>query len=123
MSWIEGARPRYFAKPEREGPWWCVEFRDCSGCLKSGRGRREALRMAADALATWCADIPPMRLPKPSGPQPSEVLITARFSRGPHAGFSWGGIRLTAPLASFWTDKVRGWRIGLDRSPAGKGEP
>lgn len=79
--------------------------------------------MAADALATWCADIPPMRLPKPSGPQPSEVLITARFSRGPHAGFSWGGIRLTAPLASFWTDKVRGWRIGLDRSPAGKGEP
>ena len=109
MSWIEGARPRYFAKLEREGPWWSVEFRDCPGCLTCGRGRHEALRKAADALATWCANIPPLNLPRPSGPQPGEVLITARFSRSPGLTW-WGGIRFTAPLASYWMDKARGWR-------------
>lgn len=110
MSWIEGATPRYFAKLTREGPWWCVEFRDCPGCLTSGRGRHDALRKAADALATWCADIPPGRLPKRSGPGPGEVLVTARFSRWPHTQPWWGGTPFTAPLASFWMDRARGWR-------------
>ncbi|MBB6307141.1 type II toxin-antitoxin system HicB family antitoxin [Xanthobacter tagetidis] len=109
MSWIEGARPHYFARLEREGPWWSVDFRDCPGCLTSGRGRREALRMAADALATWCANIPPKKLPKPTSPAPGEVLIAARFTRSPGLAW-WGGIRFAAPSASYWQDKARGWR-------------
>lgn len=110
MSWIGGAAPHYFARLTREGPWWCVEFRDCPGCLAAGRGRREALRKAADTLAAWCVDVPPLRLPKPTGPHPGEVRITACFSRSPHALDWWGGARSLAPLAAFWMDRARGWR-------------
>lgn len=110
MSWIEGARPRYFARLTREGPWWCVEFRDCPGCLTSGRGRDEALRKAADALATWCDGIPPMRLPKPTGPAIGEVLITARFSRPPRPLTPACGTRFLAPLAARWMEQASGWR-------------
>jgi len=86
MSPTEGAAPRYFARLTRVGPWWCVEFRDCPGCLTSGRGRAEALRMAADALATWCASSPPRPLPPASG------------------------TRFLAPLAARWIEQSKGWR-------------
>lgn len=108
MSHLIGARPRYFARLEREGPWWCVEFRDCPGCLTFGRGRTEALRKAADALATWCAGMPPRRLPRPSGARPGEVLVQARFSRSPHPLEYWGGTRFLAPLAAHWATIGRG---------------
>lgn len=86
-----GRTARYFARLYREGPWWSVEFRDCPGCLTSGRGRHEALLMAGDALATWSADVPPLRLPKPTGPRAGEVLIEARFYRStPRARWIYG---------------------------------
>lgn len=110
MSPIEGATPRYFARLTREGPWWCVEFHDCPGCLTSGRGRGEALRMAADALATWCAGIPPLRLPKPTAAAPGEVLITARFNHPPRPLPPASGTRFLAPLAARWMEHGRGWR-------------
>jgi hypothetical protein len=46
MSWIEGARPHYFARLEREGPWWSVDYRDCPGCLTSGAAPGEVLIVA-----------------------------------------------------------------------------
>ncbi|QRG05921.1 type II toxin-antitoxin system HicB family antitoxin [Xanthobacter dioxanivorans] len=110
MSPTKGAQPRYFARIEREGPWWCVSFRDLPGCLTSGRGRAEALRMAADALATWCAGIPPLRLPRPTGPAAGEVLVTARFNRPPHPLPPACGTRFLAPLAARWLNKDGDWR-------------
>lgn len=110
MSPTEGAAPRYFARLTRVGPWWCVEFRDCPGCLTSGRGRAEALRMAADALATWCASIPPLHLPKPTGAIAGEVLITARFNRPPRPLPPASGTRFLAPLAARWIEQSKGWR-------------
>ncbi|MFG1281546.1 type II toxin-antitoxin system HicB family antitoxin [Xanthobacter autotrophicus] len=110
MQWKDGARPRYFARLYREGPWWSVEFRDCPGCLASGRGRHEALLMAGDALATWSADVPPLRLPKPTGPRAGEVLIEARFFRSTRMLDLWGGTRYLAPLAVYWMNKEGGWR-------------
>ena len=109
-SWIEGPPARYFAKIEREGPWWNVTFRDCPGCITFGRGRHEALAMAADALAAWCADVPPMKLLVRSGPEPGEVLITARFGVSPDLTTYWGGARSISPLTAFWRNRGFGWR-------------
>lgn len=110
MQWKGGARPRYFAELEREGPWWSVTFRDCPGCITCGRGRLEALHMAADALATWCADVPPSRLPKPTGPRAGEVLIEARFFRSTRTLDLWGGTPYLAPLAVYWMNREGGLR-------------
>lgn len=110
MQWKDGARPRYFAWLYREGPWWSVEFRDCPGCLTSGRGRHEALLMAGDALATWCADVPPLRLPKPTGPRAGEVLIEARFFRSTRTLDLWGGQPVLGRMAARWLHQAGGWR-------------
>lgn len=107
---IDGTAPRYFARLEREGPWWNVTFRDCPGCITLGRGRREALAMAEDALATWCADVPPMRLPKPSAPAAGEVLIAARFHRPPRALDLYGGKPALGRMAARWRHQAGGWR-------------
>ncbi|MFG1393704.1 type II toxin-antitoxin system HicB family antitoxin [Xanthobacter agilis] len=105
----QGTPPRYFATLERGGPWWSVTFRDCPGCITCGRGRREALTQAGDALATWCAGVPPLRLPRASGPCAGEVLVSARFHRTPRKIAAWGGMRGLGSLAAFWVDRATGW--------------
>jgi predicted RNase H-like HicB family nuclease/DNA-binding XRE family transcriptional regulator len=56
----------YVAKLTREGRHWLVNFPDCPGCQTFGGSKREAIEMAADALAGWLAstlkhgELPPL---------------------------------------------------------------
>lgn len=67
----------YPARLEKEGAAYVVSFRDIPEALTSGRSRKEALHMAADALVTamdfYFEDR--REVPMPSKPRKGEVAI------------------------------------------------
>lgn len=77
---------RYAAEILRDASGeWFVTFRDCPGCITSGRTFHEARRMAGDALLCWIEASASygFRLPPATGARASEVPIMPKVYRQP----------------------------------------